>query len=140
MREKVKCCWSNDNGVEDIYIAEGTVNWDIFEDYVRTTLLPILQPFNGTCTIRSSHRNASIHHLDKIEMIHGVGLLLDPYSPDLSPIEEVLSKAKSFLKANDILYLSTTSAHTLVSMAFNTITLEDCIGFLSHWLLILNGI
>ena len=96
------------SGIEDIYIAEGNVNGDIFEDYVRTTLLPMLQPFNGI----NSHSvvvmdNASIHHLDKIlEMIHGVGALvrfLPPYSPDLNPNEEVFSKAKSFLKANVLL-------------------------------------
>lgn len=125
------------DGIEDIYISEGNVNGDVFEDFVRTTLLPLLQPFNGT----NSHSvvvmdNASIHHVHKIvEMIHGVGALvrfLPPYSPDLDPIEEAFSKVKSFLKANDTVYLSTTSARTLVSMAFNTVTPEDCIGFVSH--------
>ena len=104
---------------------------------MRTTLLPLLQPFNGT----NSHSvvvmdNASIHHVHKIvEMICGVGALvrfLPPYSPDLDPIEEAFSKVKSFLKANDTVYLSTTSARTLVSMAFNTVIPEDCIGFVSH--------
>lgn len=60
------------NGIVNIYIAEGNVNVHIFEDFVKTTLLPMFQPFNGA----SSHSivvldNASIHHLDKIvEMIH----------------------------------------------------------------------
>lgn len=50
--------------VEDTYIAEGTVNGDVFEDFTRTTLLPLLQPFNGT-----NHNsvvvmdNTSIHHI-----------------------------------------------------------------------------
>ena len=89
-------------GVEDIYVAEGTFNGDVFEDFTRTTLLPLLQPFNGT-----NHNsfvvmdNTSIHQMDRIiEMIHGVGALvrfLPPYSPDLNPIEEVFSKVKSFL-------------------------------------------
>ena len=73
------------HGVEDIYIAEDTVNGDVFEDFTRTTLLPLLQPFNGT-----NHNsvvvmdNAAIHHVNRIvEMIHGVGALvrfLPPYS------------------------------------------------------------
>lgn len=35
-------------GVEDVYLSEENVNGVIFEDFVRTTLLPILMPFNGT--------------------------------------------------------------------------------------------
>ena len=38
-------------GVEDIYIAEGTVNGDVFEDFIvpRTTCdyYPCYNPFNG---------------------------------------------------------------------------------------------
>lgn len=68
-------------------------------------------------------------------MIHGAGALvrfLSPYSPDLNPIEEVFSKVKSFLRANDTVYLSTFSPQTLVSMAFNSITTDDCIGFVTR--------
>ena len=31
----------------DCYIVEGTVNGDVFYDFMQTTLLPPLQPFNG---------------------------------------------------------------------------------------------
>ena len=34
-------------GIEDVYIHEGTVDGDVFQDFARTTLLPTLQPFNG---------------------------------------------------------------------------------------------
>lgn len=57
------------HGVEDIYIAEGTVNGDVFEDYTRKTWLPLLWPFNGTnhtCVVMD---NAAIHHVNRIEMI-----------------------------------------------------------------------
>ena len=36
------------HGVEDVHIHEGTVNGDVFEDFVCTTLLPTLQPFSGS--------------------------------------------------------------------------------------------
>lgn len=54
-------------GVEDVYITEENVDGDVFEDFVRTTLLPLLMPFNGV----NSHSvvimdNASIHHMEKI--------------------------------------------------------------------------
>ena len=78
-------------GVEDVYIHEATVNGDVFEDFVRTTL----QPFNGTNS-RSVLDNASIHHLDRIQdIITSSGALirfLPPYSPDLMPLEKVFSK------------------------------------------------
>ena len=128
---------SLEGGVDDVYLSQENVNGDIFEDFVRTTLLPILMPFNGT----NSHSvvimdNCSIHHLERVlEMITSVGALvkfLPPYSPDLNPIELVFSKVKSFWKANDLVVQSTSSPRTLVSMAFNTITLQDTFGYIRH--------
>ena len=65
-------------GVDDVYLSQENVNGDIFEDFVRTTLLPILMPFNGT----NSHSvvimdNCSIHHLERVlKMITSVGALV----------------------------------------------------------------
>ena len=124
-------------GVEDVYLTEGNVDGDVFEDFVRTTtLLPLLMPFNGI----NSHSvvimdNASIHHMKITDMIEGVGALvrfLPPYSPNLNPIEEVFSKIKQFLKANDSLYISTVSPCSFVAMAFNTVSKIDCIGYIQH--------
>ena len=124
-------------GVEDVYLSEETVNSDIFEDFVRTTLLQILMPFNGI----NSHSvvvmdNCSVHHLERVtEMISSIGALirfLPPYSPDLNPIELVFSKVKSFWRANDLLVQSTSSPRTMVSMAFNTVTQQDTFGYIRH--------
>ena len=80
--------------------------------------------------------NASIHHLERIEdIITGVGakiLFLPPYSPDLMPLEEVFSKVKSILKANDEVYITTKMSDLLVKMAFCTITESDCLGYIQH--------
>ena len=106
-------------GVEDVYVTEENVDGDVFEDFVQTTLLPLLMPFNGV----NSHSvvimdNASIHHMEKItEMIEGVGALvrfLPPYSPDLNTV------------------MSTLSSRTLVSVAFNGVCKADCIGYVRH--------
>ena len=35
-------------GMEDAYIVEENVNGDVFERFVRTSLLPILKPFNDS--------------------------------------------------------------------------------------------
>ena len=51
------------NGLEDVYITEGSVNGDSFLEYVRRSLLPTLMPFDGinpnSIVIMD---NASIHH------------------------------------------------------------------------------
>ena len=69
--------------------------------------------------------NASIHHMEQITDMHGVGALvrwLPPYSPDLNPIEEVFSQIKLYLKANESVYPSTPSPRCIISMAFNTVS------------------
>jgi transposase len=48
--------------------------------------------------------NASVHHYKVADIIMGVGSIvrcLPPYSPELNPIENVFSKIKAFLRAND---------------------------------------
>ena len=99
--------------------------------------IAILEPFNGT----NSHSvvvmdKASVHHHEEVaDIITGVGSIvrfLPPYSPELNPIENVFSKVKAFLRANDTVYLSTHSPCTVVLMAFCTITKDDCINYIRH--------
>ena len=120
------------DGIKDVFVQEGPVNGDVFEYFVRTTLLPILMPYNS----HNKHSvvvmdNVSIHHLETVQdMILGVGAIicfLPPYSPDLNPIEKVFSKVKTYLKANDMLYLATLSPRFFVVDAFLIVTQEDCI-------------
>ena len=124
-------------GIEDVYISEENVNGDVFKDFVRKTLLPILMPFNGINTHSVVVMdNCSVHHLERIvEMITSVGALirfLPPYSPDLNPIEFVFSKVKSFWKANDLIVQSTSCSRTMVMMAFNSVTQQDVYGHVKH--------
>ena len=54
-------------GVEDTYITEGTVNDEVFQDFIQKQLVPILSPFDGhspwSVVIID---NASIHHVDSV--------------------------------------------------------------------------
>ena len=77
-------------------------------------MLLIILPFDGNNPLSVLvMNNASIHHLERIEeIIIGVGakiLFLPPYNPDLMPLEEVLSKVKSILEANDVYTTSMSS-------------------------------
>lgn len=66
------------HGMEDIYVTEENVNGEIFENFVATSLLPQLLPFNGSnpnsVVIMD---NCSVHHLDRItQMIESTGAIL----------------------------------------------------------------
>ena len=119
------------DGVQDVYITENTVNGDIFLDFLYTQLLPLLMPFDGI-----NHNsivvmdNASIHHTDAaVSAICGVGALvrfLPPYSPDLNPIECVFGEVKQFLQANNLLLETSLSIPSILLMAFQSITINNC--------------
>ena len=118
-------------GVQDVKLVEGTVNGAVFEDFITTTLLPILNPFDGNNTSSVVVMdNAAIHHVDQvIYLIETVAqakiVFLPPYSPDLMPLEEVFSKVKSIMKDNDKLFQACTAPRALLAMAFSMVTPED---------------
>lgn len=124
-------------GIENVFTTTGTINGEVFEHFVCECILPIILPFDGN-NPRSIlvMDNASIHHLERIEeMIEGVGakiVFLPPYSPDLVPLEEVFSKVKLTLKANDKVYTAMTTPELLVKMAFCGITNTDCLNYIKH--------
>ena len=124
-------------GIHDVSLFEGSVNGEIFEDFVRNCLLPILRPFNGVNPLSVvTMDNASIHHvagvIDLIENQAGARLLfLPPYSPDLNPLEEVFSQVKSIMKKNDALFQATTMPRVLLTMAFGMVTKDHCHSFVS---------
>ena len=125
-------------GIHDVYLAEGNVNGEKFERFVRSCLLPVIQPFNWT----NPHSvvildNASIHHVDTIsELVEdqaGARLLfLPPYSPDLNPLEEVFSKVTGIMKANDSLFQAGSIPRALLPIAFTMVTTQDCYSYISH--------
>jgi len=98
------------DGIHDVHITEGTVNGEKFADFVRNSLLPCLNPFNGI-NARSVvvMDNASIHHVDEVtDLIEAQAnarlCFLPPYSPDLMPVEGVFSQVKAIIKQNNNLY------------------------------------
>ena len=89
-------------GIIELKLIKGTVDSDLFFDFIRGDLLPQLQPFDGT----NPHSvvildNCSIHYVESIhELFEASGVLLlflPSYSPDLMPIEEAFSSVKMFL-------------------------------------------
>ena len=126
------------SGIHDVEIVEGSVNGNRFETFVENTVLPILNPFNGTNALSVVIMdNCSIHHVtsivDLIETDAQAKLIfLPPYSPDLMPLEEVFSKVKSIIKMNYKIFQVCSAPRALLAMAFTFITMDDCIGYTQH--------
>ena len=91
------------DGVVAAELTSSTVNGDSFFDFTRGSLLPLMQPFDGS----SPHSvlvmdNCSIHHTSEVKDLQqaGVILFLPSYSPDLNPIEEAFF-VKGYLRKHD---------------------------------------
>lgn len=86
------------HGMRCSMLVDGAVNGDVFEAFVREVLLPQLQP--GDLVVMdnlSSHKMAGVGAL--IESVGAEALYLPPYSPDLNPIEMIISKIKQGLRS-----------------------------------------
>jgi len=86
-------------GIHDVFLAEGSINGDRFEFFIRNYLLPVLMPFNGINPLSVVVMdNASIHHVESnVRLIESMGakvIFLPPYSPDLNSLEPVFGKVK----------------------------------------------
>ena len=73
-------------GVEDVFITDKTFNGDIFMQFVEQSLIPVLQPIDGT-NARSVviMDNASVHHINSVEhRIHQTGAIVR-FLPPIAP-------------------------------------------------------
>lgn len=125
-------------GIHDVCLFEGTVNGDKFKEFIKSYLLPTVQPFNWI----NKHSvvildNASIHHIDGvIDLIENQAgarvIFLPPYSPDLQPLEEVFSQVKSIMKKNSALFQASTFPRLLLTVAFSMVTRQNFKSYVTH--------
>lgn len=125
-------------GLVGVDLEMNSVNSDKFIDFIRGTLIPEMQPFDGSNSKSILIMdNCSIHHVGPVqELLQDAGILvifLPPYSPDLNPIEETFSSVKYYLKNHDEILQSVTDsdAITIVQAAFQNITKEQCISWIT---------
>ena len=115
----------------DVKFAYGCVNGETFSQFIE---LHHLLPFNGSnpnsIVVLD---NAPVHYHEKVrDIVNSVGALLlylPPYIPDLNPIEEVFSAAKSFLKANEVMVSTSRDIEDVLLTAFGNVTLDGCSGW-----------
>ena len=125
------------DGIEDTYITQGSVNGEVFLDFIQTQLVPLLSPFNGHNTKSVVILdNVSIHHVDTVvNAILSTGALLrflPAYSPDFNPIELVFGEMKQYLRTNNVLFETSLSINSILLMALNSITNENCQAYIHH--------
>ena len=106
----------------------GATNQQVFESYVTEALVPALRP--GDVVIWDNlkpHRNPAV-----IEAIEAAGARVEPlpvYSPDLTPIEEMFSKTKEYLRA--VAARTTEAVRTAFYDALDRVTPSDILGWFS---------
>jgi transposase len=116
-------------GVQAAMTLDGAVNEAAFEAFIERVLLPTLRP--GQIVIMD---NLSCHKTKRVEeLLEKAGcqlLFLPTYSPDFSPIEEMFSKLKAFIRR----YRCRTvpSLMKAIEQGFKTITAADARGWFAH--------
>src|SRR4051812_2636385 len=114
------------SGVTAPWAFRGATNTDIFETYVQDVLLPQLKP--GDVVIWD---NLKPHKSEEaIEAIEATGARVEPlppWSPDLTPIEEMVSKVKGAMRSAGA--RTTNAVYWAVASALDQVTLNDIAGW-----------
>ena len=124
-------------GIIAVELMTGSVNGDKFFDYVRGSLIPEMQPFDGRSPkCIAVMDNCSIHHVDPVtQLFKDAGILLlylPPYSPDFMPIEKTFSYVKYYLKDHDDIWQAMNDPTVLVRAAFDSVKRSHCEGWISN--------
>lgn len=112
-------------GVVAVATTDASTDADVFRAFVADCLVPALRP--GQVVVMD---NLSAHKVQGVrQTLEAAGcraVYLPPYSPDLSPIEPVWSKAKSVIRALEPRTVPDLEA--AVELAMEQVTAEDCRG------------
>jgi len=113
-------------GVTAPLAFRGATNSETFEYYVKDVLVPELEP--GDVVVWD---NLKPHESEEaIEAIEGAGArvaALPPWSPDLSPIEEMLSKVKGAMRSAAA--RTTEAVYRAFASAIESVTVDDIAGW-----------
>ena len=117
------------DGVRAPLALPGAVNAVAFRSYVEGVLVPALRP--GDVVVfdnLAAHHSAGVR--EAIESVGASVLPLPPYSPDYTPIEEMFSKFKAFLRrvgarAKEQLY-------DAIGAGLREVTDQDILGWFRH--------
>ena len=118
-----------------VEVRKGSVNGDVFYDFLRGELFPKMHPFPGPNSVAIMD-NCSIHHVQEVkELAKQLGIVilyLPPYSPDYNPIEETFSYVKAYLRRHDELLQVVPDPTCIIKEAFNSISSQHLTSWAVH--------
>ena len=117
-------------------LTTGSVNGERLFDFLRGTLIPLMNAFDGQSPNSILVMdNCSIHRIQEVKSLlsqAGIPVMfLPPYSPDLNPIE-AFSYIKQCLRHRDELLQTLTDPSDIIRHAVQSITAEHCNSWISH--------
>ncbi|XP_067055367.1 uncharacterized protein [Acropora muricata] len=118
------------DGLIAAHLRRKTFNGRRFKRFLRNEIAPQLQPYNGvndrSVFVMDNH---VAHHVAGVEeIVEAAGailLYLQPYCPELNPIEGIFSIVKGWLRANDLMFLITPDPREMILRAFFHVTRSD---------------
>ena len=114
------------SGVTATLAFPGATNTEMFESYVKDVLVPELKP--GDVVVWD---NLKPHQSEEaVEAVEGAGarvVPLPPWSPDLTPIEELVSKVKNAMRSAAA--RTTEAVYAAFGSALHDVTPEDIAGW-----------
>ena len=117
------------SGVTAALAFPGATNTAMFENYVEDVLVPELKP--GDVVVWD---NLTPHKSEEaVEAVERAGarlVPLPPWSPDLTPIEEMVSKVKGTMRS--LAARTTETVYAAFASALHEVTLDDIAGWFGH--------
>lgn len=119
-------CGMRLSGVVAALAFPGATNTAVFEDYVEEVLVPELRP--GDVVIWDNLKpHKSEEAIEAVEAAGASVVPLPPWSPDLTPIEEMVSKVKNVMRS--IAARTTGAVYAAFAAGLHDVTLEDIAGW-----------
>jgi transposase len=114
------------SGVTATLAFPGATNTAVFEDYVAEMLVPVLKP--GDVVIWDNLKpHQSEEAVEAVEAVGAQVVPLPPWSPDLTPIEEMFSKVKGALRSAAA--RTTETVYAAFGSALHDVTPENIAGW-----------
>jgi transposase len=119
-------CGMRLSGVTAAMAFPGATNTAMFETYVEEVLVPELRP--GDVVIWDDVKpHKSEEAVEAVETAGASVMPLPPYSPDLTPIEEMVSKVKNVMRS--VAARTTGAVYAAFASGLHDVTLEDIAGW-----------
>lgn len=116
-------------GVLATMSIDGSIDAQVFDAFIEKMLVPRLKHGDIVLMDRLKvHLSQRVKQL--ISLANASIMLLPPYSPDFSPIENLISKVKEFLRSTEA--RSKRALNKALGMALESVALEDIRGWFEH--------